>query len=721
MPIIFLTSRSDFKVGSSGDDTIYGLEGDDTIMGLGGNDVLIGGAGNDQLQAGIEGNSSLVGGDGDDTLYGGGGNDTLDGGAGVNILNGISGNDVYYISNTTSKIQDWGGGIDTAYVSASFVKIPSSIENVIYTNGALALPYWIDALLPDDASGSYFRTLLGDAKTFSYIFPASLPAYDTSPNDASGYAAFSATQITRTKVALNYISSIIDVHFELTDNVAALNTISFANNRQPISAGYAIKPGESQLNSDVFLDSSEYSTNATLADSTYGALTLMHEIGHALGIKHPFSSIDPAGGIAAPPYLSGSEESLLWTVMSYTQYPGQYHLAYRPLDIAALQYLYGPAETARTGNDTYEISSTDSNFIWDGSGVDTITLANVTQGSTAYLTPGYWGFVGSKSNFITAPGQITVNFGTMIENLTGSIYNDVLYGNQTENRINGLAGNDLIEGWDGDDSLIGGLGNDTLNGGSGSDSIDGGEGQDTAIFSGTLANYSITKTGNSYTVLDKRSYGNRDNITNIESLQFDDKSVNLTIQAIAAKAPRADLQRLMELYVAFFNRIPDANGLEYWLGKLAGGQKMTQIAESFYNAGVQFSSLTGFSATMTNSDFINVIYRNVLGRADGADSGGLAYWNGELMSNRATRGSLVSDILTAAHAFKNDSTYSYVANLLDNKIAVAQAMAVDWGLSYNTAGDSISQGMLIASKITPAGTIDAIGLIGISPSEIHLT
>jgi hypothetical protein len=71
---------------------------------------------------------------------------------------------------------------------------------------------------------------------------------------------------------------------------------------------------------------------------------------------------------------------------------------------------------------------------------------------------------------------------------------------------------------------------------------------------------------------------------------------------------------LQELYVAFFNRVPDADGLEYWIGQYQGGQGINQIAEAFYNAGAQYSSLTEFSATMSNSDFVNVIYQNVLGR-----------------------------------------------------------------------------------------------------------
>jgi serralysin len=209
-------------------------------------------------------------------------------------------------------------------------------------------------------------------------------------------------------------------------------------------------------------------------------------------------------------------------------------------------------------------------------------------------------------------------------------------------------------------------------------------------------------------------------LRHIERLQFADKTINLSIQTQAAAAPHADVNRLAELYVAFFNRVPDADGLSYWISQLGAGQSVAQIAEAFYNAGIQYASLTGFSAGMTNADFVNVIYKNVLGRSEGADAGGLAYCSGELVSGRASHGSLVTDILNSAHSFKGDATYGWVANLLDNKLTVAKTFAVDWGLNYNTAAESISQGMAIAAAVTPTGTTAALALIGVTGSELQL-
>ncbi|MBV5344652.1 MAG: M10 family metallopeptidase C-terminal domain-containing protein, partial [Rhodoferax sp.] len=182
------------------------------------------------------------------------------------------------------------------------------------------------------------------------------------------------------------------------------------------------------LGSDVFLDSST-AANLEPMDADYSALTLIHELGHALGLKHPFAGADAVGLPGEGPFLPASEDNTTWTVESYNSNLAQYHLTFSPLDIAALQYLYGPSLTARVGDDSYALSATSSNFVWDGTGLDTLDASALTQAVTLYLTPGYWGFVGSKTATITEPGQVTVNFGTLIENLTGGLGSDVLYGN----------------------------------------------------------------------------------------------------------------------------------------------------------------------------------------------------------------------------------------------------------------------------------------------------
>lgn len=196
-------------------------------------------------------------------------------------------------------------------------------------------------------------------------------------------------------------------------------------------------------------------------------------------------------------------------------------LQYSPLDLAALQYLYGPNPRARAGDDTYAIDSQAPNFIWDGAGTDTVSAADCPQGCTVYLTPGYWGYVGADpADHITAAGQVTVNFGSTIENLVGSAHDDGLYGNAADNRIEGGAGNDTL---------------------------DGGEGSDTAVFNVPYAQAHIHQSGAVYTV--QTPSDGSDTLQRIEFLQFTDRTLDLRQWHEAAPAtpePPASVQSVPE-------------------------------------------------------------------------------------------------------------------------------------------------------------------------------
>ena len=395
---------------------------------------------------------------------------TLSTGDGYTQLYGYKGDDTYIIDSPNFYIWD-SGGDDTAIVSISNVKIPSSIENVKYVNGALPLPYWISALLPDGGNGSKYANLLGDAKKFYYTFPSSIPSYDTREENSVGYKALNTTQKRNVIFVLENLKNIIDVDVSESTNSINLNTFAIALNSQEGSGGYAQYPNDGYTGGDLFLNDKNY--NATLSNGTYGAYVFVHELGHALGLKHPFDEESSSGNVGDPPYLQGSEDHARWTMMSYTETIAEKKLSFSELDIAALQYIYGPSKTARTDDDTYSYKFYSANFIWDGGGEDTIDASSSTSNVTISLEPGFWGYKGSSpSAKITSNGQITVNFGTEIENLKGSRYYDTLFGNDLNNEIEGGYGDDVIEGGDGNDQLdyLGGFGNDILKGGKGNDS-----------------------------------------------------------------------------------------------------------------------------------------------------------------------------------------------------------------------------------------------------------
>ena len=481
---------SDQIWGGDGNDEIYASNGADTILGESGNDYLNGGAGDDLLNGGV----------GNDSLYGGDGNDTLVGGGGIDDLYGGDGNDYYIVGSKTTRIIDFGG-TDAALVTASFVKVPSTIESVVYEVGVEALPYWIDALVGNDNSGNRDAGIVAANRTIYYIFPSTLPPQMPWMVDPREFLPFTDAQKEFTRQALAYISTITNLAFIETTDSSHLNSITFANKVNANPVGYAIA---SSIGMNVFVaDAPLY---LTPVDGTHAAVLLMHEIGHTLGLKHPFDS---------SPNLPSIEDDSLWTVESYTtRIPAPTYRTYSPLDIAALQYIYGPSTTSRTGDDIYNLSATDTNFIWDGAGNDTLSASSQTQPVTLYLEPGYWGYIGSKATNITAAGQVTVNFGTVIENLIGGSGNDSLFGNAVDNRISG------------------GAGDDTIAGGGGNDIIDGGGGTDTAAYEGSRSSYTITSTADGI-VIASASDGS-DTLANVEFVKFADQTVSLVDSDVAA-------------------------------------------------------------------------------------------------------------------------------------------------------------------------------------------
>jgi serralysin len=521
----------------------------------------------------------------------------MNGTTGSNELTGGDGDDHYTVNSQTTYILD-SGGTDSALVTANFVKLPRSIENVTYASGVQALPYWIDGLLPDDANGLHYATLLGSAKTMTFSFPRSLPSYDTGAGDGVGFTAFTETQKTYARQALAYINTLIDVRFVEVGSSDAPNNISFANNYQQDSAAYAFYPSTVFIGSDVFLDGSGWKNpNLNPADGTYAALTLIHEIGHALGLKHPFSQIDTIGETGEAPFLIGADDDTAWTVMSYTSHPAQYHLQYSPFDIAALQYMYGPSVTTRPGNDTHTLNGAAATLLFDGGGLDTLDASAQTQNVTLYLEPGYWGFIGSQANTLTAPGQVTINFGTAIEDLIGGAGNDTLTGNGLNNAIAGRGGNDRLDG-------AGGI--------------------DTAVFVGNRSNFALEVKGSSYIVRATTGSEGEDTLVNIERLKFSDVSLALDMGGNAGLTAKT--------LGAVFGKASVANKVYAGIGLALLDAGMSD------GALMQFALNARLGAQTDHASVVTLLYSNVVGTAPG--SADLAWYQGWLDSGAYTPASL---------------------------------------------------------------------------------
>ncbi|KMK52367.1 hypothetical protein RO21_01285 [[Actinobacillus] muris] len=246
---------------------------------------------------------------------------------------------------------------------------------------------------------------------------------------------------------------------------------------------------------------------------SYNKFAAVHEIGHTFDLAHSHW-----GELKNENYKT--ENTTEFTSMSYTVDDFIVNLSniLRPYDLATTHYLFGVNQQVRSGNDVYSFKDYNPYsvggelYIWDGGGVDTFDASNEKEGVNVNLTPGSWIYRGdtlekhlfvksineiSKFDFFgkdpatdtlannwqqTAKekyaikeytkGQAFIGYGTQIENLVGSAFDDKLTGNNADNNILGGEGNDIIKG---------GLGNDYLDGGKGADEMYGGEGDDIYI------------------------------------------------------------------------------------------------------------------------------------------------------------------------------------------------------------------------------------------------
>ncbi len=291
----------------------------------------------------------------------------------------------------------------------------------------------------------------GTPVTVTYSFMESAPSY-ADPADTVGFAPLSTTARSAARQALATWSALTGLTFTEVSDSGDGGQIRLGSSTQPDSAGFAYFPGTTDDGGDVYMANNLPDSDYAVGGYAYS--TLIHELGHALGLKHP-GNYNALGGGGNPPYLPAAEDTYLYSLMSYEEWD----YATEPVqpmlyDVAAIQFLYGTNSTTNAGDTVYTYDASLSvQVIWDGAGTDTLSGERFSTDQTLNLTGGTFSTVGGQMIAITA--------NAVIENATGGSGNDTLTGNGSANILRGNAGNDsFIAG--GGDTVEGGAGSDTL-------------------------------------------------------------------------------------------------------------------------------------------------------------------------------------------------------------------------------------------------------------------
>lgn len=217
-------------------------------------------------------------------------------------------------------------------------------------------------------------------------------------------------------------------------------------------------------------------------------------------------------------------------------------------------------------------------------------------------------------------------------------------------------------------------------------------GAPTSVLTGPSKNYmvSLTAGSSSVSVQDKVGADGTVVVGGGTQLQFTDQSVDTSWFAKTATLTASQIVNLTELYIASFNRAPDALGLDYWGSQLKDGMSLNAIAASFFT---QPEATAAYPAGQPTDTFVNQVYNNVLGRAP--DAAGLSYWVGQLQSGNVGKNTFLLAIINGVQGA--DAQY------LANKEAVGAHFALAQGLSDSTWAKTVMFGVNgTASTITTA-------------------
>jgi len=395
-------------------------------------------------------------------------------------------------------------------------------------------------------SDPYINGVLSGIKwatgSLTFSFPSGASFYGTgygSGEPSNNFEAFTAVQQTAVRAVLKTYSSVANFTFtEVTESSTLHGDLRYAES-DATGTAWAYYPSTSAIGGDAWFNNSKNYYDNPLK-GTYGYQTLLHETGHAMGLKHPQ---DAKGSFAAMPL---DHDSIEYSVMSYRSYVGgpmtgytagstSYPQTLMMYDIAGLQLLYGANYTTNAANTAYKWDPLTGQMsingagqgapagnkifmtIWDGGGIDTYDFSNYASNLLVNLQPGSW---------TTASAVQLASLGSG-HYAAGNIANALLYNNNPASLIENAVGGS------GTDTLTGNIAGNCLTGGGGNDMLDGAAGSDIAVYSGMFADYTVVqKADGSWSIVDLRSGSpdGTDTLWNMELLQFSDSLQTLDTQ-----------------------------------------------------------------------------------------------------------------------------------------------------------------------------------------------
>ena len=292
-------------------------------------------------------------------------------------------------------------------------------------------------------------------------------------SEQSEFQPLTAAQRDAVRQAFALWGEFIDVRFvEGTVATADINLGNLATDDDYYSA-YAHHPGPTRQDGDIWFNLNA-PVNMEVGLAQPGFRTILHEMGHALGLSHPGNyNAQPNVTLTYEANAEYFQDSLQYSIMSYfaSSSTGAVRTSFAatPMahDIAAMQSLYGANPTTRTGDTVYGFNSNAGlpayDFsqntspviaIWDAGGRDTLDFSGWSSASRIDLEPGASSDGGGQTT------NVQIAFGAWIENAIGGAGNDVISGNSANNRLQGGGGDDSLNGLAGTDRAEGGAGAD---------------------------------------------------------------------------------------------------------------------------------------------------------------------------------------------------------------------------------------------------------------------